>query len=156
MTEIIELKTKEILFLLHKIKGSKIVTITVTDENKFTFQDNSPTRSQAFDISENGFIGYNLNHEKLLFDLISLGIKNVGGMIIRQFLDEKIERIVTNGRKILIPKKNIYAIGLGGNTYKIMNSKQVEEACNTDFMTKEKLPNEENVSYKELEIDLLA
>lgn len=59
-----EYKAKEILFILQKIPGVKIVTVALKNN-----------KVDRFDISKDGIVGYDPLHEKLFLEQIALGIE---------------------------------------------------------------------------------
>lgn len=145
MEENIEYKAKEILFILQKTPGIKIATVGLKN-----------SKVDRFDISKDGIVGYDSIHEKLFLEQIALGIEEGGALTIRQFLNKKIKSIDNSGKKIRIPRKSVYGIYLGNNTYRICSSKEIEDAHTIDCVTKERIPKEQGVSYKELKVDLLT
>ena len=133
----VEIARKLCHLILTEIPGSKIVTVTTNRE------------PQAFDLSKKGRIGYEPEHKNLFIDLLAEGISSHGAVIIREFLPFKLERNI-NGKKVMIPKKNIYALTLGQGIYIKIDARVVRDSFGYDHQTGAPLPPEQDCYYKNL------
>jgi hypothetical protein len=120
-----------------KMPGKKILTL-VMEENEEAF---------SIDVSEDGVFGYDEDAYYLLVAKLASALDYGGGLIIRQFLPEKIKATMPSGERRLIPKKNIYGINLSYGDWTPLSAIVVEQACNTDHVTGERLEPEVGVNY---------
>jgi hypothetical protein len=74
------------------------------------------------------------------------------GLIIRQFLSVKVERVMPNGRRVWIPRKNVYGIELGHGQWRPLSSTEIRDASNTDAASGRRLPPEDDVTYQEFQV----
>ena len=127
---------EDIIAAILTIKGDKIVTIATTGHH------------QAYDINAKGDIGYAPFHRHQFETQLAAAFRDGGGVIIRQFLTIKVECVMPNGKKMWIPRKNVYGISIvDGEWFGIPESALID-ACCTDNVTGKRLPIEPHVSYK--------
>lgn len=130
---------RNLIELILKIPGAKILTLATGDQEPF-----------VIDVSEDGVFGYDKGH-KLLFKVkLASAIENGGGLIIRQFLTIKVERKMPNGKKLWIPRKNIYGISLGSGSWRPLSTSEVKLAHCIDHKTGKPIPPEPDVSFCDL------
>lgn len=118
------------------IQGDKIVTIATSGHH------------QAYDIKANGYIGYAPFHRYQFEAQLVEAFRAGGGIIIRQFLAIKVEQVMPNGKKMWIPRKNVYGISIVNGEWFGIPKPDLIDACCTDNVTGERLPIEPNVTYK--------
>ena len=140
ITNLDELKNqkniKEFTEILKNINGFKIVTITTAEETRI------------FDINEN-FNFLDKVSEFLFYKMLKNGFQKNAGIIVRQFLDIKLKRVI-NGKEIWIPNKKLYGFLLRANNIFIIPKDELEVACNTDKNTGLPLEPEEDVTYSRI------
>ena len=125
---------------LRAIPGEKIVTLAVQ------------SGEQAFDIQEDGTIGYAPSHERLLKTMIEEGLSFGGGMLVRQFLPLKIERLMPNGTKQWIPKKNVYGVFFAKGSWEALSAEEVRAACTIDVQSGAPLSQESDIYYRQFPV----
>lgn len=130
-----------LLTAIQRLPETKIVTVAGSDH------------VQKFDIAPDGTIGHRVGHDLLLRWLLAMGMEWGCGLIIRQFLPAKVERVVTNGKRLWIPRKRIYGVFLGGGTFRVLPPDEVCSAMTTDYATGAPLPAEDDVEYGELPLE---
>jgi hypothetical protein len=129
-------EVRSVIKAILKLPGDKMLTVITPI-----------TPPQTFDVSEKGVFGYHRSHKQLFEKLLQQAITGGGGLVIRQFLPLKVERTTPEGKKIWIPRKNIYGIALGNGAYMPLSASQIRSACCTDAETGKPLPPENDVSY---------
>jgi len=122
---------------IFNLPGKKILTLI--DAN---------ARISTFDISEEGVIGYHKSHKRLFYARLRRAINTHGGLVIRQFLPIKVERISPSGKKIWIPIKNVYGVYLGEGSWAPLSAAEIREVSCTDAKTGKPLPPEQDVRYR--------
>jgi hypothetical protein len=118
------------------LSGPKILTLAVSGDLIYTF-----------DVSKEGVIGYRKSHKRMFYTQLRKAMNTYGGLIIRQFLPIKVERLSPQGKKIWIPIKNVYGISLGYNSWSPLSAAEVRSACCTDAETGKPIPPEPDVRY---------
>ena len=108
-----------IKIILEDIPGDKIVTIA-TDGVE-----------EAYDIHQNK-IGYHPSHEYLFTKIIQKSMKDGAGLTIREFRKDKIPMKTENKKTMMIPKKNMYGVYLGENTWKGLSKQEIWQAYHSD------------------------
>jgi hypothetical protein len=126
-----------LLKAIRAIPGGKIATLVVENGQ------------QAFDIKEDGKIGYNPSHEQAFKQMLEEGLATGGGLMIRQFLPIKVERTMPNGTKHWIPKKNVYGVFLGEGKWVPLSAEEVRSASSTEAESGAKLNQESDVYYRD-------
>ena len=121
----------KLLQAIRAIPGQKIVTLA-----------QAGGRTSRVDIDENGAVGYEPAHELLLSAKLTNAASEGGALIIRQFLDERVE---INGR--MLPRKNLYGVVLGAGCWRGMIAMEVREASIVDCETGGTMDPEPGVSY---------
>jgi hypothetical protein len=130
-------KIEALITAILSIPGDKIVTIATAEYH------------QAYDIKANGDIGYAPTHKQLFEAHLVEAFRSGGGISIRQFLNIKVERVMPSGKKIWIPRKNIYGISVvNGEWFGISKADLVWAHC-TDAATGKPLPAEPDVTYQD-------
>jgi hypothetical protein len=79
--------------------------------------------------------------------LLQTAIDSNGGLIVRQFLSLKVERLMPNGKRIWVPKKNVYGVMMGNGTWQALSAQSVQHASCVDATTGKPLPPEDDVTY---------
>lgn len=126
----------EVLRLINLVPGKKIVTTNIDEE------------SQIFDIDEKGVVGYAPEHQSHLLKIIDEGFKQPNTFVIRQFIPNSHEQVVlTNGKKVSIPWKAIYAFILHGDEIICVDEEEVEYSFTHDTRGNP-IEKEEMVIYK--------
>jgi hypothetical protein len=126
-----------------KIPGKKIVTLSIDGE----------AEPFVLDISAEGALGYDASHEFLFKNKLSTAFKSYGGLIVRQFLEIKVERELPNGEKAWIPRKNIYGILISRGGWEPLPEHEVRLAHCTDARTGRPIPQEPDVSFKDFPLE---
>ena len=165
----IDKKVEEIIKLINLIPGDKIIeiacirpnrydtlTATVSSDGVLGFEDFYPSPSLFKAI----YLGHlavekisNKNNSQqwnTLKNILKETMTNTGGLTIRQFLNIKVERIIKNQKKLWIPQKKIYGIGLNKGSWIPLSKEEIEEACTTDAKTGKYLSYEPDVIYSDL------
>ena len=178
----IDKKVEEIIKLINLIPGDKIITlnyvtqvnhwspnqkdeikpeasaadVAISSEGVLTFQYLSPL-SNAIYILHRGKNEFNnstnINAEWDTYkNILTKAISNKGIMVIRQFLNIKVERIIDNrGKKLWIPQKKIYGIMLGGGSWTPLSKERAEEVSVIEGVKPSKyLSNKADVEYSDL------
>ena len=133
-------KIREIITIIKRIKGRKIVTIST---------DNF---SEVFEIGSDGHIGFLHHHSKLFIKDLSNAIMNGGGIIIRQYTNFTREELNSYNRIIKVPYKNIYGILLFNGEIILQKSQDVQKAYCTCQKTGEISIKEKGIFFKSLAI----
>jgi hypothetical protein len=126
--------------ILEMIPGDKIITLSIS---------NGIFGTESFDVSKKGKVGHHHSHKGLLLASMIYALRVGGGMIIRQFLPLKVERINHKGEKIFIPKKNLYGLAFGEGIIDYMDAEDMEMAHCTHAETGEPLPKENDCYFKD-------
>jgi hypothetical protein len=121
----------KLLQAIRTIPGAKIVTLVKADGDVFTV-----------DIQEDGSVGYEPAHEALFCAKLLNAVSDGGALVIRQFLDEKVE---IDGR--MLPRKNVYGVALGAGRWHGMTAMDVRESYTVDYETGKPVKPEHGVSY---------
>jgi hypothetical protein len=125
---------------IRTIPGEKIVTLAVQ------------LGEQTFDIQEDGTVGYDPSHEKLMKKMIEDGLSHGGGLLVRQFLPLKIERLMPNGTKQWVPKKNVYGVFLAEGSWAPLSADEVKAACTTNAQSGAPLSQESDIYYRQFPV----
>jgi hypothetical protein len=138
----VNLEIESLLDAILNVPGDKIITLIAHD------------RSEPFsiDIGADGNIGYEDFHKSLFDAKLLTAFSCSGGVIIRQFLALKVERVMPNGKKMWIPRKNIYGVMIGNGGWKGLTENEVKNAHCTNAETGEPLTPEENVAFQKFPI----
>lgn len=111
---------KEVLNIINKIPGKKIVTINVEDV-------------QQFDIDEKGIVGYDKTHYNLLLKQIDRAFNEDNSFIVRQFIPTSKEEVtLKNGKKIMMPWKALYSFVIIDDQIISIDAEEVEYAFTHD------------------------
>ncbi len=114
---------EEIIAACLAIRGDKVITL---------YAENSLNPVFIVDISKEGRIGYASGHELVFKAKLVSALQGGGGMIVRQFLPIKVERLMPNGKKMWVPKKKVYGMVLGQNRWAWLSAEEVRRASCTD------------------------
>lgn len=117
------------------IPGNKIITLGYGDE------------AFSIDIDKDGNYGHQVGDEEIFKAKLFSAFHVRGAVIIRQFLSEKIRITAPNGKRIDIPKKNIYSISIYNGDWFPHSKETMEWAHNTEYGTGKILLPEEGVSF---------
>jgi hypothetical protein len=135
----IAVQSSSLIESILKIPGKKILTLAMEGRPPF-----------VIDVSEEGVFGYEEGHESLFRAKLFSALNSAAGLIVRQFLPIKVEREMPDGRRLWIPRKNIYGIQIASGKWTPLPKSEVESACGTDCRTENPIPLEEDVSFCEL------
>lgn len=128
-------RIESLLTAIRALPGPKILTLTTS------------TGLQPYDMHEDGTLGYDPGHGLLFQAKLVRALHEGGALIVRQFLPIKVEHVAPDGRRTWIPRKNVYAIKLGQQTWTPLSAKDTRTVCCTDAETGQPLPPEPTVSY---------
>ena len=120
--------------VLTHLPGSKILTVV----GREIF---------SIDLGPEHQIGYERRHRKLLLAAIGQAMAHGGGVIVRQFLAVRTERVMPNGKKLWIPEKNLYGATLGEGKWILMPGQFTQEAHLTDAATGQRLEKEPGTHF---------
>lgn len=141
-----DFKEKDIEFInsiiekIREIDGVKMLSIVINKEGNL--------ENHSIDVDEEGNFGYSRYHlDEFKLDLLT-SASNPVSIVIRQFLPVKVEE-VRNGKKMWIPRKNLYGFVICQRNILPINSKELRESFIIDHKTGEPIPEEENVIYKD-------
>ena len=174
-------KVEEIVKLINLIPGNKLIALNyttqvthwrpdqkdkikletsaadaaVSSEGVLTFQYLSPLSNSIYILhrGENKFNNFaNMNVEWDTYkDILTRAITTNGVMVIRQFLDIKVERFVDEQKKLWIPQKKIYGMMLGRGSWMPLSKERAEEASIIEGVKLSKyLDNKSDVMYSDL------
>ena len=178
----IDKKVEEIIKLINLIPGGKIITLNyitqvthwrpnqkdeikpeesaadaaVSSEGVLTFQYLSPLSNSIYILYRGKNKLSNISNISVEWDtykdILMRAITTKGIMVIRQFLNIKVERIIDNrGKKLWIPQKKIYGIMLGGGSWMPLSKERAEEVSIIEGVKPSKyLSNKADVEYSDL------
>lgn len=122
---------------IKSLHGQKILTLSLVDSH------------QMFDVSADGVVGYEKEHEHILVLKLATALKDSGSLIIRQFLPFQAYK---NEQGIFIPFKNLYGLFLGHNDIIGITKEELKIAFETDSNNGEKIEKEKGIYYCELKL----
>ena len=142
MNKSIQIEVDRLIDSILRIDRNKIITIVSTYEKE----------PFVIDISSEGQIGYEEGHELLFRYKLIEAFNSKGGLLIRQFLPIKVQREMQDGKKMWIPKKNIYGILISNGSWKHMSKFEVKELYRIDSKTGKYLPLERDIIFSDFPI----
>jgi len=127
---------EELIRAIFGLPGKLMITIALSED-----------LIKAFDISEEGEIGYKPEHSNLFFGMLAEAFLNGGSIVIRQFLKKTAGVIERDDRKIPIPLKRIYGVKVAEGNWRPLSAIEIKDACSRDYKTGEYIGPEEAVEY---------
>ena len=133
----LEKTTNNLILDINKITGRKKVSISSLFSNS------------SFDVDETGVHCAQTDDDvgDVYKKYLLLTIYSAGGIIIREFLDEKYEGKNAKGEKMMFPYKNLYGCRGFDGTYSWISVDDLFSVCNTSCETNELIPPEIGVNY---------
>jgi hypothetical protein len=125
-----------------KIPGDKIITLTDQDQCSF-----------KVDVSQEGVFGYQSGVKELFLAKLMKAFYGNGAIIIREFLPVKVERVLSNGKKMWIPEKNLYGIALQQGEWVGLSQEELQQCYATDAKSGQPLNQEDGVRYRKFPLD---
>ena len=125
-----EKTVNQILDQMRSLKGFKRITLVV--------QNGKKSHTQKFFMDESG--AFESSVEPIFRLVLSIGLDNGGGVVLRQFLDEKIPFTHEHQQKI-------YGLMLREGGYSPLIPSKIQEMHERDSKTGEVIPTEDGVSY---------
>jgi hypothetical protein len=119
-----------VLNFMRSLPGIKIVSLNQVDGEPMTI-----------DVSETGEFGYEPGHLLMFLAKVAHAIGTAGGIVIRQFSDEK----TPDG----IPVKHIYGIALGSGRWRGLRAEEVEQAFSHDAVTGKPITVEPGLRFRD-------
>lgn len=130
---------QEIIQKIEKIPGQKVITFTgVEDEIPF---------SGDIDCSKEGVWGDYPEDLRMFQDILLYLLEHSGNIVIRQFLNIKLERETSNGEKVWVPKKNIYALVLEEEAWFPVPKDDLLAAYSVDHETGQPIPPDRDLIF---------
>jgi len=140
-------KLDNLIGIILKLEGSKIITLACEDFINGPFM---------IDVTEDGIFGYDPGHFYLFKAKLMHALDFGGGMTIRQFTKEFVERIVPSGKLMKIPKKNVYGVSFNHKEWFPLSKEEIRNASCTDYKTGKPIPLEDLVTYCDFPLKWLA
>ncbi len=135
-------RISELMLMISRIRGGKILTLLISDKEE----------PFVIDMSEEGYIGYEKDHE-ILFRTKLVSAFNISGiLIIRQFLHIKVQRTLPNGEILWIPRKNVYGINIENGTWTPISKTALKQAYSADHKTGIPITPEKDVLFRDFPV----
>ena len=132
----IAIQIKGLMESILKIPGKKILTLATEHLEPF-----------VIDVSEDGVLGYEEGHDLLFKAKLFSAFRSVGGLTVRQFLSIKVEEEMPNGKKLWIPRKNIYGVRIAYGDWTPLSKLEIRSAYCTDYSTGKPITPGKDVSF---------
>lgn len=133
-----------ILELILKIPGVKILRLMCGE------------KSFEFDVTGKGYFGRGEKAKALFISKLAYSLENSGILVVREFLTVKTKKMLSSGKEIWIPEKNLYGIFLQEGSWFGLSAEALQECYRTDAKSGEVLPIEKGVHYRSLEMHGLS
>jgi hypothetical protein len=102
--------------------------------------------ARTYDVSADGVIGYAASHRDMLLEHLEEAIDHTGGVVVRQFREEKV-RVTTPRGPLMVPIKHLFGARAGRGGWIGLSREEMRAANETDSETGKPLEPEEAVVY---------
>ncbi len=139
---VLSVSLDELMVEILKIPGDKIITLTDQDQRWF-----------EVDVSRQGAFGYQLGTKELFLAKLMNAFSGRGTIIIREFLPVKVKRVLSNGKEMWIPEKNLYGIVLQKGEWIGLSKEELQKCYARDTSSDSPIDQDEGVRYCTFPLD---